>query len=313
MAIHTEHSVAVSAAPEVLFDLIGDVTRWPAIFEPTVHVEHLHRALGEERFQLWALAGGEVKTWVSRRTLDHVRRHITFEQERTQAPIGSMSGSWTFHPAGGGTEVVLTHDFTAVDPAHDDRLTAIVDTNSNRELAALRTVAELGHRVDDIVVTFEDEIPLDGSAEDAYAFIARSDLWPQRLPHVARVRLEEPQPGVQDMEMETTTADGSAHTTRSIRLCFPSDRIVYKQLVTPKLLLGHSGSWHLRRGENGDVATARHTVVINPGAVEEVLGPDRTLADARGFVRDALGTNSRTTMAHASAYAEQLTVMGGPS
>jgi hypothetical protein len=162
-------------------------------------------------------------------------------------------------------------------------------------------------------VTFEDEIPLDGSAEDAYVFIDRSDLWPQRLPHVARVRLLDPQPGVQDMEMETTTADGGTHTTRSIRLCFPSDRIVYKQLVTPELLLGHSGSWHLRKGEDGDVATARHTVVINPDAVAKVLGPDRTLADAREFVRGALGANSRTTMAHASAYARQLAVLGGPS
>jgi ribosome-associated toxin RatA of RatAB toxin-antitoxin module len=311
MVIHTEHSVMVSAAPDVLFDLIGDVTRWPALFGPTVHVEHLHRAPGEERFQLWALAGDEVKSWVSRRTIDDVRRHITFEQERTQAPIASMSGSWTFHPVDGGTEVVLTHDFTAVDAAHEDRLTAIVDSNSDRELAALRRVAEIGHPVADVVVTFEDEIPLDGSVEDAYVFIDRSDLWPQRLPHVARVRLLDPQPGVQDMEMETTTADGGTHTTRSIRLCFPSDRIVYKQLVTPELLLGHSGSWHLRTGEDGDVATARHTVVINPDAVQKVLGPGRTLADAREFVRSALGANSRTTMAHASAYAGQLAGAGG--
>jgi aromatase len=61
------------------------------------------------------------------------------------------------------------------------------------------------------------------------------------------------------------------------------------------------------------VATARHTVVINPDAVSKVLGPDRTLADAREFVRNALGTNSRTTMAHASAYAGQLAALGGPS
>jgi ribosome-associated toxin RatA of RatAB toxin-antitoxin module len=312
MVIHTEHSVMVSAAPDVPFDLIGDVTRWPAIFEPTIHARHLHRAPGEERVQLWALAGGEVKTWVSRRTLDRTRWHITFEQERTQAPIASMSGSWTFHPSGGGTEVVLTHDFTAVGGGeHDDWLVSAVDANSNRELAALRTVAELGHAITDVVVTFEDEIPLEGSAADAYAFIDRSDLWPSRLPHVTRVSLSKPQPGVQDMEMETTTADGNSHTTRSIRLSFPPDQIVYKQLVTPDLLLGHSGSWQLRKRNGGDIATARHTIVINPDAVAGVLGPDRTLADARTFVRDALGKNSRATMTHASAYAGQVAVTGG--
>lgn len=311
MTLHSEHSVVVSAEPEVLFDLIGEVTRWPAIFEPTVHVQHLHRAPDEERFQLWALAGDEVKSWVSRRTLDRGRRHITFEQERTQAPIASMAGSWTFHPSGGGTEVVLTHDFTAVAAEHDGWLVSVVDSNSNRELAALRRIAELGHPVADVVVTFDDEIPLQGSAEDAYVFIDRADQWPQRLPHVARVRLVEPQPGVQDMEMETTTADGATHTTRSIRLCFPPERIVYKQLVTPDLLLGHSGSWDLRKGDGGDVAIARHTVVINPDAIAGVLGPDRTLADARTFVREALGANSRATMAHASAYAGQLADRSG--
>jgi aromatase len=311
MALHCEHSVTVAAAPEVLFDLIGDVTRWPAIFEPTVHAKHLHRAPGRERFQLWALAHDELKTWVSRRTLDPVQRYITFEQERTQAPIASMSGSWTFHPSGGGTEVVLTHDFTAVgDGEHDEWLVSAVDANSNGELAALRRIAELGHAVADVVVSFADEIPLQGSPDDAYSFIERSDLWPQRLPHVARVSLLEPQPGVQDMEMDTMTSDGSRHTTRSIRLCVPPGEIVYKQLVTPELLLGHSGAWQLTRRDGGDVATARHTVVIDPDAVPRVLGADRTLADARAFVRGALGANSRATMSRASEYAGQLAASG---
>src|SRR5918999_4423238 len=113
------------------------------------------------------------------------------------------------------------------------------------------------------------------------------------------------------MEMETTTADGSSHTTRSIRLCFPPDQIVYKQLVPPDLLLGHSGSWQLRKRDGGDVATARHAVVINPDAVTGVLGPGRTPADARAFVRDALGKNSRATMTHASASAGQAVTRGG--
>jgi ribosome-associated toxin RatA of RatAB toxin-antitoxin module len=311
MTLHSEHSVTVAAAPEVLFGLIGDVTLWPAIFEPTVHAKHLRRAPGEERFQLWALARGELKTWVSRRSLDPGRRYITFEQERTQAPIASMSGSWTFHPSGGGTVVVLAHDFTAVgNGEHDEWLVSAVDVNSNRELAALRRIAELGHAVTDVVVSFEDEMRLQGSADDAYSFIDRSDLWPQRLRHVARVSLLEPQPGVQYMEMDTMTSDGSTHTTRSVRLCFPPGQIVYKQLVTPELLLGHSGSWQLTRRDGGDVATARHTVVINPDAVPRVLGADRTLADAQAFVRDALGANSRATMSRASEYAGQLAASG---
>ncbi|MGH3801508.1 MAG: aromatase/cyclase, partial [Pseudonocardiaceae bacterium] len=184
-----------------------------------------------------------------------------------------------------------------------DAVITAVDHNSKRELTALGRLAQLGHPVADVVFSFEDTVHLDGAAADAYQFVYRSDEWPQRLPHVSRVALREEPPGVQDMEMDTVTADGSAHTTRSIRLCFPAERIVYKQLVPPALLSGHSGGWTFADGPGGAVAAARHTVAINPAAITDVLGTNRTLADARDFLRAALGANSRATLAHASAYA----------
>ena len=53
-------------------------------------------------------------------------------------------------------------------------------------------------------------------------------------------------------------------------------------------------------------ATSRHTVLLDPAAVDEgVLGTDKTVADARSFVRDALGTSSLATLNHAKAFAEQ--------
>jgi aromatase len=50
--------------------------------------------------------------------------------------------------------------------------------------------------------------------------------------------------------------------------------------------------------------TARHLVAVDPGAVERVLGPGTTLDDARTYLRDALGANSRATLAAAGAPAE---------
>lgn len=301
----TVHSRVISAPAMALYDLVADVSRWPAIFGPSLHVHHLELEEHAECFQLWALVNGQVKTWTSRRTLDSRTLHIGFAQERTQAPIASMSGEWTFRSLPRNrSEVVLTHDFTAVDDESLDAVTTAVEHNSENELANLDRLAQLCHAVTDVVFSFEDTVYLEGgAARDAYQFVYRSDKWPQRLPHVSRVVLSEKTPNVQDMEMDVLTEGGTAHTTRSIRLCFPHEQIVYKQLAPPALLLGHSGGWTFADGPDGAVATARHTVAINPDAITAVLGTNRTLADARDFLRAALGANSRVTLARASAYA----------
>jgi ribosome-associated toxin RatA of RatAB toxin-antitoxin module len=302
-----EHAIEVAAAPEVVYHLVRDVTNWPVIFGPTVHVQHLEQGADAERFRIWAIANGEVMTWISRRTFDSRALVIGFAQERSQAPIASMAGEWTFRPtAGGGTEVVLGHQFTAVD-ADADTLRWIeqaLDRNSGAELAGLRRIAELDPPLSEIYFSFDDTVEIDGSAVDAYQFVYEAAEWPIRLPHVQRVSVTEDEPGIQRMEMDTATADGSTHTTNSVRICFPDELIVYKQVVAPALLLGHSGRWTFRQTETGVSVTATHTVAIKPDAVKAVLGATATLDEAKVFAREALGSNSRTTLAHAKAFAE---------
>ncbi|MFE6624362.1 SRPBCC family protein [Streptomyces sp. NPDC057740] len=297
------HTLRTPAPARRLYELVARAEHWPAVFEPSVHVRILERDRGTERFRIWASVAGQVKTWTSRRTLDPDALRVTFRQERTQPPIASMGGSWEFRADGDGTEIVLTHDFAAVDEDALPGLRAALDTNSGKELAALARLAERPHPVEELLFTFEDTLQVP-SGDDAYAFIERSDLWPDRLPHVGKVTLTEEaadgrSPVVQDMTMETVTADGSAHTTRSIRLCFPGEAIVYKQLVPPALLTGHSGAWLFDK----DTVTARHTVAIDPTRIEEVLGEGTTVADARAYLRDALGANSRATLSHAAGAA----------
>jgi len=106
------------------------------------------------------------------------------------------------------------------------------------------------------------------------------------------------------MEMETRTADGSTHTTTSVRVCFPPGRIVYKQVVVPRLMTVHLGEWTVTEQDGAVAVSSRHTIRINPDTVESVLGAGATIADARGFVRDALSRNSRATLEHAKSYAE---------
>ncbi|MGY6653674.1 aromatase/cyclase [Amycolatopsis sp. TRM77291] len=299
----TEHTRTVAAPASVLYDLIADVTRWPAIFGPSLHVEHIERDEREERFRLWALVNGAVADWTSKRSLEPESLLVRFGQERSHPPVASMGGEWEFREKSAGlTEVVLRHHFSLLDdkPATARSLRNAVDRNSTEELEALARIAECGHPVDEVLFSFTDTVDLPCGSDTAYDFINEADLWPQRLPHVRRVRLDEDTPGVQQLEMETLTADGSTHTTRSIRICQDNAWIAYKQLKPPHLLLGHSGLWTFHDGKEGSRATARHTVVIDPVAAAEMFGKDRALADAREYLRYALGRNSRTTMLHAA-------------
>ncbi|WP_280266629.1 aromatase/cyclase [Nocardia wallacei] len=302
--VRTQHSRTVAAPPEDLYALVADVTRWPVIFEPSVAVRHLHRGPDEERFRLWATVNGTVMNWTSRRVLDRAQRRISFEQERSNPPIASMGGAWSFEQIDAGTtRIVLDHHFSVLPGADPEEVARAVDRNSETELAALGRLAELGHPVGAVVYTFADTVTLDATAAELYDFVYRSDRWPEHVPHVGRVDLSEDSDGVQLMEMDTVTAGGLTHTTKSVRICFPGERIDYKQLLPPAMLFGHSGSWEFADGQGGAEVTARHTVAINPEAAREILGEATDLSDARAYLEEALGTNSRNTLLCAVKYA----------
>ncbi|MEU4745179.1 aromatase/cyclase [Actinosynnema sp. NPDC023658] len=304
---HARHEIAVSAPADDVYVLIAAVEAWPRVFPPTVHVEVLERDGDAERLRFWATANGEVKTWTSRRELDPAHRRVSFRQEVSQHPVASMGGRWQVEEVGGGKSlVVLDHHYAAVDDAPDgvDWIERALDRNSHAELAALRAAAERGSGVDELLFSFEDSVQVAGAPDDVYAFVRDAGRWSERLPHVARVVLTEDVPDLQTLEMDTRTKDGQVHTTRSVRVCFPSRRIVYKQLVLPALLAVHNGEWTFTPNSAGVLATSRHTVVLDPAAIPEVLGEGATAAQARDFVRGALSANSTATLELAKAFAE---------
>lgn len=305
MAHHMEHRINVAAPPQLVFDLVADVHRWPNVFPPTVHAEQIERLADGERIRIWATANGEPKAWTSRRWVDRDGLRVSFRQEVSQAPVAAMGGEWIFTPASDGTtEVRLSHDFDAVrdDPAAVEWIRRAVDTNSDAELAALRAAAERDDA--EQLYSFADEVTVRGDRADVFEFLHAADRWPDRLPHVARVDLREETPGLQLLDMDTRTADGSLHHTTSVRVCLPGEAIVYKQLRTPPLLSLHTGRWSMREAGGAVVVTSAHTVVIRPEAVAELLGPNCGMAQARQRVRQALGGNSLATLRHAKEYAE---------
>lgn len=305
---HAQHTVTVAAAAGTVYGLIADAANWPRVFPPSVHVEQKPLGGGWETIRIWATANDEVKSWTSRRKLDPDTRTVAFRQEVSQPPVASMGGLWTIKPlAADACEVVLDHDFTAVGdtPQNVAWIEQAVDRNSGAELDRLRATAEQAARMPELSLTFEDRVTVKGSAADVHDFIWDAAAWQERLPHVRRVVLTEPGPDTQTLEMDTLAKDGSQHTTKSVRVSLGPDRIVYKQLLVPALLTVHTGEWILRETPAGLTATSRHTIVVDPDAVEGVLGPDASVADARRFVRSALGANSLATLGRAKQYAEE--------
>ncbi|MFI1281390.1 aromatase/cyclase [Streptomyces sp. NPDC020858] len=304
----TEHEINVSAPAELVYALVADVTRWPESFPPTVHAEVVEKDGDTELIRLWATANGSAKTWTSRRVHDPEGMSVTFRQERSQHPVGSMGGAWVVEPVSDTScRVRLLHDFQAAtdDPADLDWISEAVDRNSASELQALKASAEATGP--DELITFDDTVTVDGNGKDVYDFLNEAQLWQERLPHVARVSLEEDEPGLQVLEMDTRTKDGSTHTTRSVRVCRPATAIVYKQIVLPALMTLHTGRWLIEERDGGGVSvTSRHTVRINTANIATVLGEDATVQSAQQFVRTALSGNSLATLGLAKAYAEGL-------
>jgi aromatase len=302
----TEHEVNIGAPAERVYALIADVGKWPEIFPPTVHAECVERDGNAELIRIWATANGTAKTWTSRRAHDPERMRVSFRQERSQHPVGGMGGEWVVEPVSESEcRVRLLHDFFAAsdDPADLEWISQAVDRNSRSELQALKTSAE--RTGPDQLITFDDTVTIDGSAEDVYDFLNEAQLWSQRLPHVARVSLEEETPGLQILEMDTSTKDGRIHTTRSVRVCQPATSIVYKQVVLPALMTLHTGRWLIEERDGAGVSvTSRHTVQINTARIAEVLGAGADVPAAQEFVRNALSGNSLATLRLAKTYAE---------
>ncbi|UQX03447.1 aromatase/cyclase [Streptomyces sp. RerS4] len=305
-----EHEITVSAPAATVYRLIAEVANWPRIFPPTLHVEQLERGENEERIRIWATANGEPKNWTSRRVLDPARLRIDFRQEVSTPPVASMGGAWVIE-ALSDTEsrIRLLHDYRAIDddPQSLKWIDEAVDTNSRSELAALKTNLELAHRTEELTFSFEDSVRIAGSARDVYDFINEADLWQERLPHVAAVRLTEDTPGLQLLEMDTRAKDGSTHTTKSYRVTFPQRKIAYKQVTLPALMTLHTGYWTFEEADDAEgvvVATSQHTVVVNTENIARILGAEATVADAREYLHGALSTNSLATLNHAKSHAE---------
>ncbi len=302
-----EESRVIAAGAETVRGLIDDLDSWSHYHPAAVHAEYLERKDGESLVEQWALTGAEtVRTWKTRRW--DKDSGIAFAHEPAAAPFAEVHGEWVFERRDEKSTLVrMVHEFTLLeeDAGAAERHREKIRQGSVGFLDTLQYVSENREELSRLTITFEDPLFIAGSIEDAYAYLYEADKWPERMPHVAALQLEETVSNIQFFDMDTADPDGAhRHSTRSVRICLPHRRIVYKQVKLPKLLDGHTGHWDFVETPEGVIATTRHTATIKPAALD-VLGEGTTVRDARNYLRRVLTNNSMSNLRLTKAYAEQ--------
>ena len=300
------HTVRVAAPPRLVYQLISDVTRWPQIFDPTVAVEHLGSGGNTERVRMWHLVDGEVRCHVTQRDHHPQRMQLRFRQEESSPPVASMGGLWMVVPKGNGSLVALDHYYRVVDddPAEAEWLAQAVEQTSLAMLTALKEVAELDGQLDALWVSHEDSVDIYGEPRDVYDFLARAHDWPQRLPHIDRLLVDEEFVDIQHLHGQIRLPNGSTHHTSTVRVCFPETHIVHKMTRPPAIMRALTGTLAVRRLPNGVRASAGNTVLLRRDAIADAFGKQSTVEDARVAVRDVLRSLSLSTLGRAKKFAE---------
>lgn len=297
----------VDAPAEAAFSVLADVENWPQFFPSIVHTEYLERTETEDRVEYWAVTPEEkLRHWVARRELDRAAGRFSFQQEGSVGPFTRLGGDWQVRATGAQSCVVeSTHRYALADddPALALRAKADLERNNRNQFAVIKQTAQRREELDQLVLSFTDDLYIDGTIEDCYSVLYEAREWPQRFPHVTSLEMTEDPANFQLFDMGTKTSDGSTHQTRSVRICLPHRKIVYKQLKTPPLLAAHTGHWGFTETPEGVIAQTRHTVTIKPDMLH-VLGADTTLADARRYLRRVLSANSLANLRYTKEYAE---------
>ncbi|MEU9086104.1 aromatase/cyclase [Streptomyces sp. NPDC048357] len=301
-----DHGVTIEAGLETVFELVADVARWPQFHLSAVHAEVLHTNEKGDLIQYWSLVGDSaVRTWRTVRRTDRPGGRITFAYVEADPPATEIRGEWVFTElAQDRTRVELRHHVSAPAGADLRPLLDRIDQDAKEHLDTLRDAAQRRAELDELVLSFTDPLFVAGSIEDAYDYLYRADLWPERIPHVVGLAMTEEVPNVQFFDMDTKGPDGSTHTVRSVRICLPPNLIVYKQISLPALLDAHTGHWRFTQTPEGVIAEARHTSTLKPSALS-LLGAGTTVGGARRYLRRLLSANSMSNLRLAKAFAEE--------
>ncbi|MCY1035377.1 SRPBCC family protein [Corallococcus sp. BB11-1] len=306
-----EHHIEVDADVAAAYQVCFDVERWPRIFPPCQAARVLEQDGQSQLIEVTALANGQSLHWRSHREFFPEAHVITFRQVQPSPLLKWMEGVWRFFPLRQGTLVVLEHRFDIKERITDDHgvqgvttpLQALefmkrsVDTNSQRELAALKEYLEGGatrSAPSEWRRRFEEQLVIAARPEAVFELLKRADRWPGLLPHCHAVEMVYDDDHHQEFVMTVSTQAG-VERIRTVRQCTAASRVSYFQSEPPPLIRIHTGEWLLEPTSGGVRVTSRHEVELKPDKVKQLWG-DVSPDEAMGRVEQAINANSRGTL-----------------
>lgn len=228
------HSVGVDAPADVVFDLIADVEQHRRIFPSVLHTAYVERAEGGDRVERWSWIQplDAVRAWRARRELDRAAGRITFVHENPSAPLTATSGEWSFKAlSSGSTEVELRHEYTLDTSAPGcGAAVSLLDRGATVQLKQLKGFVEAREDAAEREVSYEAQLVIDEPIEDVYNYFYEADRWNERIPHCLSASAKEDVEHLQIVVMDVQVPSGALHTTKQARVCFPGEKIIWRQL-----------------------------------------------------------------------------------
>jgi aromatase len=124
-AVHFEYTIAIRQRPDLVFALLTDVARWPAVFDHCRSGVVMGHNGDRELIEIRAMVGGREHAWRSLRHVDPGLCTIGFQQLTVYPPIAALAGSWCVASDGEHQALVtLVHDFTVL---RSPRLPTVAD------------------------------------------------------------------------------------------------------------------------------------------------------------------------------------------
>lgn len=198
-----QHTIEIAVDRQLAFQFCLEVEKWPDYFEPCKAAKVIFQDEDQQLIEITAMAGQELLTWQSERMLDNENAIIYFQQPKPNKLFDRMAGSWHFYSTERGTLVSLEHCFELENDDEEclEKARHIVDENSNKELAAMKSILEslkqelnaadnsTADSQGEKSLIFSDTMFIKAPISSVYSRLKQVDKWPDFLPHCQAIKI----------------------------------------------------------------------------------------------------------------------------
>ena len=138
----TTHRLSINAPADLVFSMLRDASHWPYLDGLTVYSERVSGDDAGHELRTSVVSNGSLSSSHSWRVFDASSHRAEFHQLELEPPLRELGGDWEIRPADGLSEVTLHHEFEVDDEHLAERINAIIEDYSRRELEALRVSCE---------------------------------------------------------------------------------------------------------------------------------------------------------------------------